>query len=143
MGNISQTDAHKELRFVSSPLTVVNRFTARMPENEYLSSAFKFSCVPSRPSRGEGHNPERKHSSTNLKFIRKSSSIFLYLFLRVTTFLPLPSSCNGLFFFLHNERKLMIQYARLNPVNVLSVEFCNVCTSSPQTISKSNRQTHK
>ncbi len=105
MGNISQADAHKELRFVSSPLTVVNRFTARKPESAYLSSAFKFSCVPSRPSRDEGHKPERKHSSMNLNLLR-NRPLFFYTYFYV---------------FIHfrlYQVGVMIQYARFNQVNV-------------------------
>ncbi len=59
VGTMSQKDVHEELRFVSSPLIFVDRFTACKPESAYLSSAFKFSCVPSRPTREEGHEPEK------------------------------------------------------------------------------------
>ncbi len=59
VGTISQTDAHEELRFVSKPLTLVEPLNACKPTKECLSSAFKFSCVPARPSRDEGQGPEK------------------------------------------------------------------------------------
>ncbi len=59
MGNISQIDVHEESRFVSSPLTFVDPFTACKRETECLSSALKFSRVPSRPTRDEGQLPEK------------------------------------------------------------------------------------
>ncbi len=59
VGKISQKDVHEELRFVSNPLTLVEPLTAWKSSNEYLSSALKVSCVPSRPSRDDGQGPEK------------------------------------------------------------------------------------
>ncbi len=58
MGKLIHADSHTELRFVFSPLTRVDPFTAWKPATAYLSSAFTFSCVASRSARDEGQGPE-------------------------------------------------------------------------------------